>query len=397
MTPKQTLELRQGEIRRRMAELASAETTDETRAEIDALGLEYRTNDGKIAALTIVDDAPVETRTADHQRAELHNRASVGDLVHNLMNGRSGVDGAMAELQAEYGLAANEIHVRQLAEWGATEHRAVTPGATNVGQNQQPIIPYVFPDSVAAFLGVDIPTVGVGEVVFPVLTSELSVETLAENASGTETTGAFGADVLSPGRLQASFFYSREDRARFAGMDASLRENLSMGLADGLDEAIIVGANGLLTGTNLANHNVTTATTFALYQSQFVGGRVDGRYASDYGDLRVLLGQESFAHADGAYRGNNSDVSALDRMRQKIAGVRVSAHVTAANASDRQNNVIRLGMRRDMVAPVWENVALIPDEVTKAADGQIVLTAVMLHAVKILRAAGFYKQMVQTA
>ena len=48
-----------------------------------------------------------------------------------------------------------------------------------------------------------------------------------------------------------------------------------------------------------------------------------------------------------------------------------------------------------MVAPVWENVALIPDEVTKAANGQIVLTAVMLHAVKILRAAGFYKQMIQ--
>ena len=33
--------------------------------------------------------------------------------------------------------------------------RAVTPAPTNVGTNQQPIIPMVFPDSVAAFLGVD--------------------------------------------------------------------------------------------------------------------------------------------------------------------------------------------------------------------------------------------------
>ena len=39
------------------------------------------------------------------------------------------------------------------------------------------------------------------------------------------------------------------------GMDAALRENLSMGLADGLDKAIIAGTNGLLTGTNLADHN----------------------------------------------------------------------------------------------------------------------------------------------
>ena len=51
-------------------------------------------------------------------------------------------------------------------------------------------------------------------------------------------------------------------------------------------------------------------------------------------------------------------------------------------------------MRRDMTAPIWEGVTLIPDEITKAAHGQIQLTAVMLHAVKILRAGGFYKQQV---
>ena len=259
----------------------------------------------------------------------------MGALVHALLNGRSGVDGAMAELQTEYGLAANELHVRQLSEWGGVETRAVTPGATNVGQDQQPIIPYVFPDSVAAFLGVDIPTVPVGDAVFPVLTSELSVGTPAENAAQAETTGAFSADVLQPGRLQASFFYSREDRARFNGMDASLRENLSMGLADGLDKAIIAGTNGLLTGANLAAHNVTAATTFALYLSQFVGGRVDGRYASDYPDLRLVLGQAAFSDADATYRADESDVSALDRIRGKVGGVRVSAHVPAADNNNR--------------------------------------------------------------
>ena len=47
------------------------------------------------------------------------------------------------------------------------------------------------------------------------------------------------------------------------------------------------------------------------------------------------------------------------------AGVRVSAHVPAV-ASNKQNNVIRLGMRRDMVAPIWEGITLLPDEITKA-------------------------------
>ena len=54
----------------------------------------------------------------------------------------------------------------------------------------------------------------------------------AENAgSQDETAGGFTADILTPGRIQASFFYSREDRARFAGMSDALRMNLSDALS----------------------------------------------------------------------------------------------------------------------------------------------------------------------
>ena len=48
-----------------------------------------------------------------------------------------------------------------------------------------------------------------------------------------------------------------------------------------------------------------------------------------------------------------------------------------------------------MVAPIWEGVTLIPDEITKAANGQIVITAVMLYAIQILRSKlASYKQQV---
>ena len=76
--------------------------------------------------------------------------------------------------------------------------------------------------------------------------------------------------------------------------------------------------------------------------------------------------------------------------------MRVSAHVPDT-VGNKQNTVIRLGNNPDMVAPIWENVAILPDEITKAKSGQIVLTAVMLHNVKILRAAGYYKQQTQHA
>ena len=59
----------------------------------------------------------------------------------------------------------------------------------------------------------------------------------------------------------------------------------------------------------------------------------------------------------------------------------------------KQNAIVRRGMRKDMVAAIWDGITLIPDEITLAAKGQIiVITAVMLHAVKILRKAGFHKQ-----
>ena len=105
------------------------------------------------------------------------------------------------------------------------------------------------------------PTVSTGDAVFPVLSTNADVGVPAENAAQSETTGSFAADVLSPGRLQASFFYSREDRARFSGMDAALRSNLSDALSDALDKQILVGTEGLLTGTKLANHNTTAVTS----------------------------------------------------------------------------------------------------------------------------------------
>ena len=108
------------------------------------------------------------------------------------------------------------------------------------------------------------------------------------------------------------------------------------------------------------------------------------------------MGSGSYAQAGSVFRGNNADQTAASELDRLTGGVRVSAHVPAV-ASSKQNNVIRLGMRRDMVAPIWEGPVLIPDEVTLASKGMIKITAILLHAVKIIREEGFYKQQVQVA
>ena len=238
-----------------------------------------------------------------------------------------------------------------------------------------------------------------GDQIYPVLSTSADAGVPAENANQDETAGAFEATLLSPARIQAAFFYSREDRARFANMDAALRMNLSDALADKLDQQIINGSEGLLNGTNLSNHNVSSEDDFESYLSNFAFGRVTGTYASSTADLRIVAGAATFGHAGATYAGtatNKGDLSAAEKLMMVTAGMKVSAHVPAV-ASNKQNSVIRLGLRRDMVSPIWDGISLVVDEVTLAAKGQIKITAVMLHAISILRAAGFHKQQSQHA
>ena len=373
--------------------LAVDEMSDEQRVEMGGLTSRLQELETEARAAIMAEDVPVITHTVvadgeDRELRSLIDRANVGEIFECALEHRQ-TDGVEAELQTHYRLAANSIPLALL------ETRAVTPAPADVGQNQSAIIPGVFPQSCAAFLGIDMPTVPVGEAVYPVLTTSATAHTPAENAVAAETTGAFSADVLSPTRIQASFFYSREDRARFSGMDEALRANLSDALSDKMDQQILAGTNGLLAGTNLPNHNSSAEATYAHYRSELGYGRVDGKYAGSVGDLKIVMGSSTYGHAAGVFRSTNAgDRAALEDLMSVTSGVKVSAHVPGV-ASKKQLAVIRLGSRRDMVAPVWEGVSLIPDEVTKAGMGQIVVTAVMLHAVKILRSAGFFKQQLQ--
>ena len=101
-------------------------------------------------------------------------------------------------------------------------------------------------------------------------------------------------------------------------------------------------------------------------------------------DLALVVGAATLKDLGSTYRNASVDRSALDRLMELTAGVRVSAHVPAP-ATNRQDAVIRRGMSTTATAPVWEGVTIIPDEVTKAKAGQIVITAVMLFAMKVLR------------
>ena len=280
MTPIQKIQIRMNETREKVNDLASAASEQDISRRETLVG-ELKAQETELRAAIKAEG----TKTPESREwADVSSRFDLGEMFTNVMEHRAS-DGAIAEVQRERGLGPNAIPTEMLME-----KRAVTPAPADTGQSQAQITGFVFPQSVAAFLGIPSPIVPVGDATFPVLTSDPAAGTPAENAAQAETTGAFSANVLTPGRIQASFFWSREDAARMAGMGDSLQEALQGGLADKLDSEIIQGTNGLLTGTILANHARGSASDYAHYVAELLYGRVDGRYAFDLADIRVVMG-----------------------------------------------------------------------------------------------------------
>ena len=295
MTLTQKLQIRMSETREKLNGMLEIRNDDtEKLAERGKLTSDLKAQETELRAAI---EAEGDTTAESREWAGLNSRFDLGDLFTAVMEHRAST-GPIAEVQAERGLAANAIPTDILM----VEHRAVTPAPSDVGQSQSQIAGYVFPQSVAEFLGIPSAMVPVGDSTFPVLTSDPAAGSPAENAPQSETTGAFSANVLTPSRIQASFFWSREDAARMAGMGDALRDALQGGIADKLDSEILKGTNGLFTGTNLAAHAEAAASTYANYVAKLMYSRVDGRYAYDLADIRVVMGSEPLATLQPSFR-----------------------------------------------------------------------------------------------
>ena len=395
MTTRQKIELRLSAVRSRLNEISGLENearTEEIGAESATLSTEYAELETRFQEATLADPT-TEVTDDDAEGRELRqltDGANIGAIFNAAIEHRA-TDGQEAELQAHFKLAGNQIPVRMLTE---VRTAGVTASPTNAATSQAPTIPAVFPQSLAAWLSIPQPTVGVGSATFPVLSTSGVVRTPAEGAEAATSAGVISAELLTPSRLQSSMFFTREDQARFMGMDSALRQNLSDALANALDKAAISGTDGLLTGTNLSNNTASAETSYSAYRSNLLFSRVDGHYAPSPTDVRIVMGSATLAHAAGEYRSTNSDSSALDLLQRDSGGVRVSAHVPAV-ASHKQNALIRLGSRMDMVQAVWDGITIVVDEISQLDEGEIKLSGIMLQATKILRAGGFSKRQTQ--
>ena len=354
-----------------------------------ALENEHKAIEIKYRGALKTEAAAAEVAAADGSGAEhraLVADSSLGRIFAAAVEGRQ-TEGRERELQTAAGLGSNQVPLALI------ESRAVTPAPTDTGASQQPIIQPVFAEGDSMFLDIRQERVPVGDAVFPVLTTRPAVAGPHKDAAAVaETTGAFSADVLSPGRLQASFEYLRTDAARFAGMDEALRMALSSGLSEALDKEVVDQIVTDVTRTDAE----TDVDLFPSLRKRLVYAQIDGRHAHDEAEIKLLLSASTLSYASGLFRGTDTAQNAVDSLRSISGGVRVSANI-AAPASNLGDAIVRRGMRPDATAAIWDSVTLIPDNITKAGSGEIILTAVALAAFKVTRTAGFARVQIRDA
>lgn len=426
MTALQRLQLRASEVRQRLNELANhdGELTAEQRQEVDTLTAEYRENETRQRAASVASDDAGEST----DRETVGDRVQVGAYLRAAVEGTP-VGGAEAEFQAASGLAQGShvvpweaIRQRQAADDGELRERAdavtAAPAAGNRAADQQETLMRVFPASVSEFMRVRMPMVPTGESVYPVLTGGAAPATLNASQRVDAVAAAFDVSRLSPQRLTAHYRFRREDAASFAMLEGTLREDLSMAMSDAMDRIIVRGqasstTHAALPGLLDAAESLTApgdpaAVTTWKEAIQLITDRVDGRYAATARDVRLMIGADVagtygylstlFAPADMA---TNGAPSAAEYLRMLTADqVRVSGHVEVAGGTGQvriQGAVAQRGMASPAVAPVWEGVTLVRDEVTAASSGEVIVTMIALWSFAVVRADQFARLKVRTA
>ncbi len=396
MTPAQRLQLRAAEIEARLAAIdgiPAGQRGEALKAERTALNREMQDIPDKLKKALEAEGADAAARGeqayGDGAFAEMSAvtaQATVGDFLDNLYQKRPH-EGAIAELQSHYGMGRNDLPVDMLRA-----HMAATPAPTDTGRTEQPVLQPVFALGDSNFLSVAMPVVEAGDSVFPVLTTRPAVGgPFKDSTSVAETDAVFEAEVLQPERIQASFRYRRTDASRFPQMDQSLRSALAMGLSEAMDKEVV---DQIV--TDVTRSVASAADTYDSYRERLIYDHIDGRFATMESDMRLLVGSATLQDMSPLFRGAQGDVSAVENVRRLSGGLRVSPHIAAA-AGDKQDAIIRRGMRRDMVCPVWRNVTIIFDEVTAAATGEIIITGIEQFAKKVIRPAGFARVETQHA
>lgn len=401
MKRKAQIEVRMSEIREAVNAPDEPENLVELRSEYVKLEAEWRDLAKAEAEAAEKSEERAEGGGEAAERRALEAKVELRRYLSAAVNNRA-IDGAEAELNAALEVrSAGGVTVPWEAllptpEAEAAEKRAdvVTPAPATVNRTVRPVIPRVFAGGLASFLGIGMPSVGVGEQVYTYLSAGTDPEMIAKDGEVDAAAATFTPKTFQPVRLTARYLFRTEDLAVLAGMESALRSDLRMAMQEEMDNQILNGngdapnVDGLLATAakgGLPDVADPGAVVTAASMIQSYAGLVDGLYAKRQGSVRVAIGPDTYTKLVSLIQG---DAWVFDRFADQT---RIESLIPAQTAQKVQQAIAAKSAAPGMyaVAPVWQGVELIRDMYTGAAKGQIAITAIALWNFGIVRNDGF--------
>lgn len=401
---------RQSEIRQTLSSLVGKDKpADDELRQIEALDLEFRTNETRYRAALIAEDterreagAELETRSG-REWSDLVSGYEVRQIARALDEGRP-LDGRTAEVVAE--LRQKGSFRGFPLPWEALEQRAGETVASGVfdPKTTRPVIDRLFPASAAARMGAQMISVPQGIIEWPVVTSSVAAAWAdGETADvGGPTVFATTDRAMDPNKtLGIQMRITRRAMQQSgAALEDAVRRDMNSAVSQAMDAAVFrgTGANGQPLGVvagagtyGITSTAIGAAATWAAFRAA-VARFIAANAAGGPGEVRLLLRPEVWSYMDGALI-TNTAVSEWDRMTAQIGAGNITLATNALAAltgSPLASNAL-LTTTAGGVAPIfvgmWGAMDLIRDPYSDAQSGGLRLTALATMDVTVARPA----------
>ncbi|RKF22724.1 phage major capsid protein [Altericroceibacterium spongiae] len=383
------IQRRQSEIRSELSVLAGkADASPDEIRSMETLDAEYRSNETRYRAALIAEDgerreagAEMENRS-DREFADLVDRFELRQVALHLDEGAS-LSGATSEVVTELRTQGGYRGVP--VPFAALEQRAgETIGSGLVEPKQtRDLIGRIFPQSLAAKMGVASVNIPSGAVEWPILTAgAVAGWANGELADvGTANAAQTGEVMLKPDHnLGAQMVLSRKSLKQTAGIENAIRADMSAAIAVALDDAVVNGTGatgqplGLIPGAATYGINVEAVAaldSWAAFRAEVIAF-LEANAITDPSQVRLAFPPAVWGALDDALV-TGTAVSELDRMaKHGIAPV-------LANQLPADHAILTATVNG--IAPaflgIYGAVDLIRDPYTRAASGQLVLTGIV--------------------
>lgn len=400
------IQRRQSEIRQALAGLVGkTDATEDEIRQIDALDLEFRNNETKYRGALIAEDterreagADLETRS-DKEYADLVGKFELRQIALHLDEGAK-LDGATAEVVEEMRSAGGYRGVPvPLAALETRAGETVAAGVTNPIQTR-PIIDRLFPDSVAARMGVQLVAVDSGSIEWPVTTSSITAGWAASETGNVAGPVAFTTTdkPLKPDHnLGVQMKITRKAMKQSgAALEQAIRRDMNGAIAQALDLAVFQGKgtggepSGVMVGSyGITSTAVAAAASWAAFRSAVVRFML-ANAAGSPGAVRLMIRPEVWAALDGELIDGTS-TSEWDRLTRNIpaGNIVMTSNALAAPTGTPAASKALLTTNAGGLSPaflgIWGGVDLVRDIYSDAPSGALRLTGIMTADVTVAR------------